>query len=70
MSRKRNQSRQILFFPTKGLSYLGKLWNHFIAAKIIQSGNILEVNKKRALYLHVIMEDIKFDVGGAIETSI
>ena len=46
---------------------MGKLWNHFIAAKIISGGNISEVNKERALYLYVIMEDIKFDMGEAIE---
>ena len=57
-------------FQPKGLSYLGKQWNHFIAAKIIPSGNISEVNNERTLYPYAIMEDIKFDVGEAIETSI
>ena len=47
-----------------------KLWNHFIATKIILRGNISEVNKERDLYLYAIMEDIKFDVGEVIETYI
>ena len=57
-------------FQQKGLTYLGKQWNHFIVVKIIPSGNTSEVNKERALYLYAIMEDIKFDVGEAIEISI
>ena len=70
MSPKRNQNGQIIFFPAKGLSNLGKQWNNFIVAKIIPSGNIYEVNKERVIYLYAIMKEIKFDVGEAIETSI
>ena len=70
VSWKHNAIQQILFFLAKGLSYLGKPWNHFIAAKIIPSDNITKMNKERALYLYAIMEGIKFDVNEAIETSI
>ena len=70
VSWKCNQNGQILFFPTKGMSYLGKQWNHFTETKSIPSGNISEVNKERALYLYAIMEDTKFDMGKAIEISI
>ena len=47
-----------------------KQWKYFIAAKIIPSENIFEVNKERAINLYAIMEDVKFDVGEAIEISI
>ena len=66
----RNHNGKILFFLAKGFFYLGKQWNHFITTKIIPSGNIFKVNKERPIYLYAIMEDIKFDVGEAIEMSI
>ena len=66
----RNLNGQVIFFPSKSLSYRGKMWNHFIAATIIPSGNTSEVNKERVIYLYAIMEDIAFDVGEAIETSL
>ena len=44
------------------------MWNHFITVKIIPSSNTSEVNKERDIYLYANMEDIKFDVGKAIET--
>ena len=46
------------------------MWNHFIEVRIIPSRNTSEVNKERALYLYSIMEDIPFDVGETIKTSI
>ena len=65
-----NPNVQVVFFPSKSLSYPGNMWNHFKARKIIPSGYTSEVNIERAIYLYAIMEDIKFDVDEAIETSI
>ena len=52
VSWKCNKNGQILFFQAKGLSYMGKQWNHFIIAKIILSGNI---SKKKGLYIFMLL---------------
>ena len=67
---KQNPNGQVVLFPLKSLSYRGKMWNHFIMATIIPSSNTSEVNKERVIYLYAIMENITFDVGESIETSI
>ena len=40
VSWKCNQSGKIRLFPSKGLLYLEKMWDHFIIVKIIPNNNI------------------------------
>ena len=46
---KLNNKGHIVHFKAKHLSYIPKVWSHFITSRLIPMTNILEVTTKRAL---------------------
>ena len=59
-----------MHFKAKHLSYIPKVWHHFITSCLILTTNVCEVTAKRALLNYVIIQDILFDVRQVIEDAI
>ena len=67
---KLNNDGHAVHFKSKNLSYIPKVWHHFITSRLIPTTNVCEVTAKRALLNYAIIQDIPFDVGQVIEESI
>ena len=65
-----NSERHAVHFKAKNLAYIPKVWNYFIASRLILKTNVCEVTAKRALLNYAIIQDIPFDVGQVIEDAI
>ena len=57
-------------FQAKHLSYIPKVWHHFITSRLLSTTNVCEVTAKRALLNFAILQDTPFDVGRIIEDVI
>ena len=67
---KLNNDGNAVHFKAKHLSYILKVWHHFITSLLIPTTNVCEVTAKSALLNHAIIQDISFDVGQVIEDAI
>ena len=67
---KLNNDGHAVHFKAKHLSYIPKVWHHFITSCLIPTTNVCEVTTKRALLNYAIIQDIPFDVGQVIEDAI
>ena len=59
-----------MHFKAKHLTYIPKVWHHFITSRLIPTTNVCEVTAKWALLNFAIIQDIPFDVGQVIEDAI
>ena len=57
-------------FKAKHLTYIPKVWHHFITSCLILTTNVCEVTTKRASLNYAIIQDIPFDVGQVKEDAI
>ena len=67
---KLNNEGHTMHFKAKHLSYIPKVWHHFITSNLILTTNVCEVTAKRALLNYDIIQDIPFDVCQIIEDAI
>ena len=67
---KLNSEGLAVHFKAKHLTFIAKVWHHFITLRLILTTNVCEVTAKRALLNYAIMQDIPFDVGQVIEAAI
>ena len=67
---KLNSEGHAIYFQTKHLAYIPKVWHHFITSRLIPTINVCEVTVKRALLNYAILQDIPFDVRQVIEDAI
>ena len=68
MEKECKQSNSLL--SIKGVILFGQIVESIYGGKNHPKGNTSEVNKEKTLYVYAMMENIKFDVGETIETSI
>ena len=59
-----------MHFKAKHLSYIPKVWHHFITSHLISTTNVCKVTAKRALLNYAIIRDIPFNVGQIIKDVI
>ena len=67
---KLNSEGHVVHFKAKHLTYIPKVWHHFITLRLIPTTNVCEVTAKRALLNYAIIQDIPFDVRQVIEDAI
>ena len=67
---KLNSEGHIVHFKAKHLTYIPKVWHHFITSRLIPTTNVCEVTAKRALLNYAIIQDITFDAGQVIKDAI
>ena len=67
---KLNSEEHTMHFKAKYLTYIPKVWHHFITSRLIPTTNVYEVMAKRALLNYAIIQDIPFDVRQVIEDAI
>ena len=67
---KLNREGHAVHFQAKHLTYIPKVWHHFITSRLIPTTNVCEVTAKRALLNYAIIQDIPFDVRQVIEDAI
>ena len=67
---KLNSEGHAIHFKAKHLTYMPKVWHHFIKSCLIPTTNVCEVIAKRALINYAIIQGIPFDVGQVIEDAI
>ena len=60
----------VMHFKAKQLSYIPKVWHHFIKLRLISTTNVCELTAMKAMLNYAIIQDIPFDVGQVIEDSI
>ena len=65
-----NNEGHAVHFKAKHLSFIPKVWHHFITSRLVPTTNVCEVTAKRALLNYAIIQDIPFDVGQVIEDPI
>ena len=65
-----NSEGHAVHFQAKHLTYIPKVWHHFITLFLVPTTNMCEVTAKRALLNYAIIQDIPFDVGHVIEDAI
>ena len=65
-----NSEGHAIHFKAKHLTFIPKVWHHFITSRLIPTTNLCEVTAKRALLNYAIIQDIPFDVGQVIEDAI
>ena len=65
-----NNEGHAVHFKAKHLTFIPKVWHHFITSCLIPTTNVCEVTAKRALLNYAIIQDIPFDVGQVIEDAI
>ena len=67
---KLNNEGRVVHFRAKHLTYIPKVWHHFITSRLIPITNVYEVTAKRALLNFAIIPDIPFDLGQVIKDAI
>ena len=67
---KLNNEGHVAHFKAKHLSFIPKVWHHFITSHLIPTTKVCEVTAKRALLNYAIIQDIPVDVGQVKEDAI
>ena len=65
-----NNERHAVHFKAKHLTYIQKVWHHFITSQLIPTTNVCEVTAKCVVLNYTIVQDTPFDVGKVIKDAI
>ena len=56
-------------FPKRNMSGMGKVWLHFVSARLLPTAHLDDVTKERAYMVYTILMGGLFDVGHRIATE-